>query len=155
MQTYPSAGTFDIGEDTGFTLTGAPDGIYTFTGILYFDGVSQGLQTHTITVGPVGAIASGAQLIATASVFGGAAFAGAATVAQGATIQATASIQGGSALSVGGSVTAQGAQITVTPTIRGGAASNGAIFGVLGSLAGKVKTTYPQRPPRLQSGNRY
>jgi hypothetical protein len=51
MQDYPSAGTFDMGEDTGFTLTGAPDGIYNFTGILKFDGVSQGLKIHTITIG--------------------------------------------------------------------------------------------------------
>lgn len=64
MQTYPSAGAFDMGEDTGFALTGAPDGTYTFTGILKFDGVSQGLKTHTITIGA----ASGNQTL-TATLF--------------------------------------------------------------------------------------
>lgn len=53
MVTYPSAGTFDMGEDTGFTLSGAPDGGYTMTGELFFDGVSQGNRTHNITVGSV------------------------------------------------------------------------------------------------------
>ncbi|XVJ69883.1 MAG: hypothetical protein HEQ39_09670 [Rhizobacter sp.] len=51
MQTYPAAGVFDMGNDTGFTLAGAPDGGYSFTGILKFDGVSQGLKSHTITIG--------------------------------------------------------------------------------------------------------
>jgi hypothetical protein len=49
--TDPSAGTFDMGEDTGFSLTGAPDGSYTFVGELFFDGVSQGNRTHNITIG--------------------------------------------------------------------------------------------------------
>lgn len=40
-----------MGEDTGFTLSGAPDGSYTFTGELFFDGVSQGNRTHDITIG--------------------------------------------------------------------------------------------------------
>lgn len=51
MQTYPSAGTFYMNEDTSATLTGAPDGVYSFSGLLKFDGFSQGVQTHTITIG--------------------------------------------------------------------------------------------------------
>ena len=50
-QTDPSAGTFYMNEDTSATLTGAPDGVYSFSGLLKFDGVSQGEQTHTITIG--------------------------------------------------------------------------------------------------------
>ena len=49
--TAPSAGTFFAFEDGSFTLTGAPDGTYTFTYRLFVDGVDLGTATATITIG--------------------------------------------------------------------------------------------------------
>lgn len=49
--TVPSAGVFTADELSGFTLTGAPDGIYTFTYQTYLDGADGGIGTGTIVVG--------------------------------------------------------------------------------------------------------
>jgi len=49
ITTWPSAGVLDAGENTGFTFSGAPDGIYTFQFQLQADGVDQGApKTATI-----------------------------------------------------------------------------------------------------------
>lgn len=49
--TPPSAGTFYAWEDGSFSLTGAPDGEYTFVYRLYVDGADLGTATATITIG--------------------------------------------------------------------------------------------------------
>lgn len=45
ITTWPTAGTLDAGEDTGFTFT-APDGSYFFNYQLYVDGVATGTPTR-------------------------------------------------------------------------------------------------------------
>lgn len=60
ITTWPSAGTLYAYEDTSFTFTGAPDGVYTFQYQLYVDGVATGSPaTVTLTVGS-GAVAGSA-----------------------------------------------------------------------------------------------
>lgn len=55
LTAWPSAGTLFAYEDTSFTFTGAPDGIYTFQYQLYVDGVATGSPTTaTLTVGNPG-----------------------------------------------------------------------------------------------------
>lgn len=49
--TPPSAGTFFAHEDGSFSLTGAPDGAYSFVYRLFVDGVDLGTSTATITIG--------------------------------------------------------------------------------------------------------
>jgi hypothetical protein len=54
---WPSAGTLFAYEDTSFSFTGAPDGIYTFQYQLYVDGVATGSPaTVTLLQGDVGAL---------------------------------------------------------------------------------------------------
>lgn len=52
--TVPSAGTFTPNEDGSFTLTGAPDGSYSFTYRLFADGADLGTATGSITIGAAG-----------------------------------------------------------------------------------------------------
>lgn len=49
--TPPGAGTWFAWEDGSFSLTGAPDGVYTFVYRLFVDGVDSGTATGTITIG--------------------------------------------------------------------------------------------------------
>lgn len=49
--TLPAAGTFTPYEDSSFSFTGAPDGVYTFTYRGFRNGVSYGDYTVTMTVG--------------------------------------------------------------------------------------------------------
>ena len=49
--TAPSAGVFKVGELSEFTLTGAPDGAYTFTYQVYLDGSDGGIGTGSIIIG--------------------------------------------------------------------------------------------------------
>lgn len=49
--TYPSAGVFNVTELSEFTLTGAPDGAYTFTYQVELDGVDGGIGTGSIIIG--------------------------------------------------------------------------------------------------------
>lgn len=58
--TPPSAGTFFAWEDGSFSLTGAPDGNYTFTYRLYADGVDLGTATGTVTFGASAGALTGA-----------------------------------------------------------------------------------------------
>lgn len=54
--TTPAAGTFTHYEDSSFSFTGAPDGVYTFTYRGFRNGVSYGDYTVTMTIGsPSGA----------------------------------------------------------------------------------------------------
>lgn len=49
--TLPAAGTFTPYEDSSFSFTGAPDGIYTFTYRGFRNGVSYGDYTVTMSIG--------------------------------------------------------------------------------------------------------
>lgn len=49
--TLPAAGTFTPYEDSSFSFTGAPDGVYTFTYRGFRNGVSYGDYTVTMTIG--------------------------------------------------------------------------------------------------------
>lgn len=49
--TPPSAGTFFAYEDSSFSLTGAPDGTYSFVYRLFVDGADLGTATAEITIG--------------------------------------------------------------------------------------------------------
>lgn len=49
--TPPDAGTFTPYEDSSFSFTGAPDGVYTFTYRGFRNGVSYGDYTVTMTIG--------------------------------------------------------------------------------------------------------
>lgn len=49
--TLPAAGTFTPYEDSSFSFTGAPDGIYTFTYRGFRNGVSYGDYTATLNIG--------------------------------------------------------------------------------------------------------
>lgn len=49
--TPPSGGIFYVWEDGSFSLTGAPDGVYSFVYRLFVDGVDLGTATGTITIG--------------------------------------------------------------------------------------------------------
>lgn len=49
--TLPAAGTFTPYEDSSFSFTGAPDGVYTFTYRGFRNGVSYGDYTVTLTIG--------------------------------------------------------------------------------------------------------
>lgn len=60
--TPPASGVFVAQEDGSFTLTGAADGVWTFTYRLYADGVDRSLATSIITIG------SGSTTSATVSV---------------------------------------------------------------------------------------
>jgi len=52
ITSQPSAGTLYAYEDSSFTFTGAPDGVYSFTYQLYIDGTATGAPaTATLTVG--------------------------------------------------------------------------------------------------------
>ena len=55
LLTAPAAGTFTAWEDGSFTLSGAPDGVYTFDYRLFVDGADLGVATVTITIGAAGA----------------------------------------------------------------------------------------------------
>jgi hypothetical protein len=50
----PSSGTLDLGEDSGYTLTGAANGTYSLNGVWYKNGASQGASNNTITIGTGG-----------------------------------------------------------------------------------------------------
>ncbi len=66
--TAPGAGVFFVNEDGSFTLTGAPDGIYTFTYRLYVDGAASttdigygaGVGHGTIAIGSQSTMSGGA-----------------------------------------------------------------------------------------------
>lgn len=49
--TLPAAGTFTPYEDSSFSFTGAPDGVYTFTYRGFRNGVSYGDYTVTMSIG--------------------------------------------------------------------------------------------------------
>lgn len=49
--TLPAAGTFTPYEDSSFSFTGAPDGVYTFTYRGFRNGVTYGDYTVTMTIG--------------------------------------------------------------------------------------------------------
>lgn len=49
--TLPAAGTFTPYEDSSFSFTGAPDGVYSFTYRGFRNGVSYGDYTVTMTIG--------------------------------------------------------------------------------------------------------
>lgn len=49
--TLPAAGTFTPYEDSSFSFTGAPDGVYTFTYRGFRNGVGYGDYTVTMTIG--------------------------------------------------------------------------------------------------------
>lgn len=69
--TAPSAGTFFAFEDGSFTLTGAPDGTYTFTYRLFVDGVDLGTATATIAIGVAAAATiSGAAILSSITAAG-------------------------------------------------------------------------------------
>ena len=70
--TLPSDGTFYAWEDGSFSLVGAPDGEYTFTYLLYVDGVDGGTATSTISIGASGSGSiSGAAVLAGITAAGG------------------------------------------------------------------------------------
>lgn len=54
--TVPSSGVFVADEDGSFTLTGAANGVYTFSYRLFADGVDLGTASISITLGTSGAI---------------------------------------------------------------------------------------------------
>jgi hypothetical protein len=52
LVTPPSVGSLFTYEDGSFILTGAPNGIYSFTFRVFADGVDKGIATATAIVGP-------------------------------------------------------------------------------------------------------
>jgi hypothetical protein len=60
--TPPSVGTFFAFEDGSFTLTGAPDGSYSFVYRLFADGVDMGTTTATVVMGALAGITGGITL---------------------------------------------------------------------------------------------
>lgn len=51
IESFPAAGTFTAEEDSSFTFSGAPNGLYTFSYRYFLDGVDQGTATAYLTVG--------------------------------------------------------------------------------------------------------
>lgn len=91
----PAAGTFYVWEDGSFTLTGAPDGVYSFTYRLFVDGADLGTAVGTITIGSVaGGSLSGPGVLAGVSAGGGLS-GGAASAMSGPALLAGVSATGG------------------------------------------------------------
>lgn len=67
LLSVPAAGTFAAWEDGSFTLSGAPDGVYTFDYRLFVDGADLGVATVTITIGAAGASVSHSATLAAVS----------------------------------------------------------------------------------------
>lgn len=67
--TWPGAGTLAANEDSSFSFTGAPDGIYTATYRGYRNGVGYGDYTITMTIGSEAPLNSQATVSATFSQF--------------------------------------------------------------------------------------
>lgn len=89
------ANTFVAFEDTGFTVIGAPDGVYHATYRLYVDGADLGTTTFTVTIG--GSVSASMDVTTDAAVFSGSAGVG---VAAGMSITTDAAVFSGSADSV-------------------------------------------------------
>lgn len=68
----PSAGVLFIWEDGSFTLTGAPDGAYTFTIRVYAAGVDLGAAVVSMSIGALASALSGALTLADIVVLGNA-----------------------------------------------------------------------------------
>lgn len=141
--TPPAVGTFFAWEDGTFTLTGAPDGSYTFSYRLFVDGVDLGTATATVLVGGVtGVVGSAAGVSA---VVGTGSVSGVVTTPQPGSITGTA---GGSGAvvgigSVGGTITNPlPAGITGSAECIGSVAGVGAATGVVSS-SGDQPTSAP------------
>jgi hypothetical protein len=119
----PSAGTFLAYEDGSFTLTGAPDGSYSFTYQLYVDGVATGSpQVDTITIGSGGVTGTSAVTLSayTQTAAGAVAVSGASSVSlQPYTQTAAGAVQVRGASSVALSAYSQAATGLVTSGVTG------------------------------------
>jgi hypothetical protein len=148
----PSAGAFFAYEDGSFTLTGAPDGSYTFTYQLYVDGIATGSpQTDSITVGGGGVLASSAITLApftqaaAGTVVGG--IAGSGTAALGSVTQAAlgAVAVAGSSSRTLEAFTQAASGIVGQPPVQGGSSLDlGAVTQVAtGTVAGSIVVAIP------------
>lgn len=129
--TPPSAGAFVAQEDGSFSLTGAPDGSYSFTYRLFADGADLGTATGSITIGAAG-------VAVTASVIGTITGAVAAAVDVSDPAPGTVTVTAAATGIITGTVSAHAAVTTPGTTAHVTAAVVGTITG---TLAAQVAVT--------------
>lgn len=128
--TPPAAGVFYAWEDGAFTLTGAPDGSYTFTYRLFVDGADLGTATATVLVGGVSGVIGSVTGLGLVSGYG----AMTGTVSDPVPGSVTGYVAG-TGLVVGGGAVSGGVSDPAPSGVTGSITGAGAVLGV-GAVVG-------------------